>query len=80
MVKSYVLAGIAAVIIGGSQIGVAAAQEQYNPAADFIARLSGSYVSEHYAATAQEPAQDRFEALAGKGESAHPVRPYFGRD
>lgn len=78
MVKSYVLAGIAAVVIGSSQIGIAAAQEQYNPAADFIARLSGGYTPEHYAA--QEPAQDRFEALASKGESTHPVRPYFGRD
>jgi hypothetical protein len=84
MTKSYLLAGIAALVMSGSQIGAAAAQEQYNPAADFIARLSGSYVPEHHAAVAQEadatPAPERFEALAGRGESVHPIRPYFGRD
>lgn len=84
MVKSYVLAGIAAVVMSGSQIGFAVAQEQYDPAAEFIVRLSGSYVPEHYAATKQgssfQPEQSRFEALAGKTESVHPVRPYFGRD
>lgn len=83
MTKSYLLAGIAALVMSGSQIGAAAAQEQYNPAADFIARLSGSYVPEHHAVTQEAyatPAPERFEALAGRGESVHPIRPYFGRD
>lgn len=83
MVKSHVFAGIAALIISGSQIGVAAAQEQYNPAAEFIARLSGSYVPDHQAAATEasaKPAPEQFEALAGKADNDHPVRPYFGRD
>ncbi|HTJ03148.1 MAG TPA: hypothetical protein VL492_10180 [Methylovirgula sp.] len=78
MLKSLVFAGLTAAVIG-SQIGSAVAQEQYNPAADFIARLSGSYVPEHHAAAA-EPTQDRFVALAGRSGSVHPIRPYFGRD